>query len=106
MADDRARYRLPSEVVAAVEAVAAMERVAPSSIVERALRAYLNPIDWIEQAAELLRSNIVNMKAISDDLNVISSDAEDRQRLIIEMAAENETLRRELTDRKNRVSAK
>jgi len=90
--EDQVRYRLPAEVIEAVRSAAAMERVSPATIVERAIRMYLGPAQEIADAARMVRNNLVNFAEIKDLLNVIADQSVDKSLLIDQLTAENESL--------------
>lgn len=91
--DEQVRYRLPAVVIAAVAAAARMEGVHPSTMIERAVRAYLGPIAVLENAARLVRDNLVSMAEIRDTLNVIADQSVDMSVGIAELMEENEALK-------------
>lgn len=91
--DEQVRYRLPASVIEAVAAAARLEGVHPSTVIERAVRVYLGPVAVLENAARMVRDNLVNFAEIRDTLNVIADQAVDRSVVIAELTEENEALR-------------
>lgn len=91
--DDQVRYRLPASVIEAVAAVARLEGVHPSTIIERAVRVYLGPVAVLENAASMVRDNLVNLAEIRDTLNVIADQSVDKSVVIAQLTEENENMR-------------
>lgn len=91
--DEQVRYRLPASVIEAVAAVARLEGVHPSTVIERAVRVYLGPVAVLENASRMVRDNLVNFAEIRDTLNVIADQAVDRSIVIAELTDENDALR-------------
>ena len=92
MIDEQVRYRLPSEVIQAVAAAAALDRVHPSTIIERAVRMYLGPARVIEEAGSVISDNLLTLATLKDMIQVLADISVDKDTLIRELASGQRTI--------------
>lgn len=71
MASERQRVTVDPALWDAAEAVAKAQRVHVSTIVERALRTYLDPFQTIHMAADLVRQTMVSQAETRDLIRVV-----------------------------------